>query len=306
MKHEHILERLTSEYRLTAEAIPAEPEPEWSEGGRPALEAIESQVAELRAKIEAMGPVNTGAIDEYQQLQERFDFLTHQQDDLVKSKQQLMDLIRKINQTTTELFSKTFAQINENFQAMFQQLFGGGTAKLILTDEEDILECGIEIYARPPGKRLQSISLLSGGESTMTAVALLFAIYMVKPSPFCLLDELDAALDDSNIHRFVKVLQGFVNQSQFLVITHNRQTIGAAGTLYGVTMEADKVSRMISMRFKEHQAAEASLPSPAEVPALEAVEKEAAPREEAREPLATPAAVAEEPRIDDSPPVATA
>lgn len=287
MKHEHILERITGEYRLTAEAIRAEPEPEWPEGVRPALEAVESQVAELRAKIEAMGSVNTGAIDEYQQLQERFDFLTHQQDDLVKSKQQLMDLIRKINQTTTDLFSKTFAQINENFQAMFQQLFGGGVAKLILTDEEDILECGIEIFARPPGKRLQSISLLSGGESTMTAVALLFAIYMVKPSPFCLLDELDAALDDSNIHRFVKVLQGFVNQSQFLVITHNRQTIGAAGTLYGVTMESDKVSRIMSMRFQDDRLA----PAPAAAKTLE--------------PAATPVAAAEPP-ISDSAPVATA
>jgi len=258
---------VTGDYRLTAEAIQAEPEPEWPEGVRPAAETMESQVAELRAKIEAMGSVNTGAIDEYKQLQERFDFLTQQQDDLVKSKQQLMDLIRKINQTTTEMFSKTFAQINENFQAMFNQLFGGGTAKLILTDEEDILECGIEVYARPPGKRLQSISLMSGGESTMTAVALLFSIYMVKPSPFCLLDELDAALDDSNIHRFVKVLKGFLNQSQFLVITHNRQTIGAAGTLYGVTMEADKVSRIMSMRFKEHHHAELPKPTcPAVVP----------------------------------------
>ncbi|MDD5677544.1 MAG: chromosome segregation protein SMC [Kiritimatiellae bacterium] len=258
MKHEHILERVTGDYRLTADAIHAEPEPEWPEGVRPAAEAIESQVAELRAKIESMGPVNTGAIDEYKQLQERFDFLTQQQDDLVKSKQQLMDLIRKINQTTTELFSATFAKINENFQSMFQQLFGGGTAKLILTDEEDILECGIEVYARPPGKRLLSVSLMSGGESTMTAVALLFSIYMVKPSPFCLLDELDAALDDSNIHRFVKVLQGFLSQSQFLVITHNRRTIGAAGTLYGVTMESDKVSRIMSMRFKEHHSEEAA------------------------------------------------
>lgn len=263
MKHEHILERVTGDYRLTAEAIQAEPVPEWPDGICPPAETMESQIAELRAKIESMGPVNTGAIDEYKQLQERFNFLTQQQNDLVQSKQQLMDLIRKINQTTMEMFSKTFAQINENFQTMFQQLFGGGTAKLILTDEEDILECGIEVYARPPGKRLQSISLLSGGESTMTAVALLFAIYMVKPSPFCLLDELDAALDDSNIHRFIKVLKGFLSQSQFLVITHNRSTIGAAGTLYGVTMEADKVSRIMSMRFKEHHRAEATPTEPA-------------------------------------------
>ncbi|MFH1477328.1 MAG: chromosome segregation protein SMC [Verrucomicrobiota bacterium] len=313
MKHEHILERVTGDYRLTAEAIQTEPEPEWSEGIRPAAEVMESQIAELRAKIEAMGPVNTGAIDEYKQLQERFDFLTQQQDDLVKSKQQLMDLIRKINQTTTELFSKTFAQINANFQTMFQQLFGGGTAKLILTDEEDILECGIEVYARPPGKRLQSISLLSGGESTMTAVALLFSIYMVKPSPFCLLDELDAALDDSNIHRFVRVLQGFLNQSQFLVITHNRQTIGAAGTLYGVTMEAEKVSRIMSMRFKAHHQAESSqadlsrrsalakgeAPAATAASVADAIQPENAPLKESREPVAV-----EKPTTGDTAPAA--
>lgn len=253
LKREHIEERLASEYRLVPEAIAAEPEPEWPPEGRPTTETIEIQIAELRAKIEAMGQVNTGAIAEYQELQERFNFLTHQQDDLVKSKQQLMEMIRKINQTTTEMFAATFAKINENFQAMFNTLFGGGTAKLILTDEEDILDCGIEIYARPPGKKLQSISLMSGGESTMTAVALLFAIYMVKPSPFCLLDEMDAALDDSNIHRFIKVVKGFVTQSQFLIITHNRQTISAAKTLYGVTMEADKVSRIVSMKFTDQR-----------------------------------------------------
>lgn len=291
MKHEHILERITGEYRLTADAIREEPEPEWPEEGRPAMEVLDGQVAELRAKIEAMGPVNAGAIDEYKQLQERFNFLTQQQDDLVKSKQQLMDLIRKINQTTMELFSSTFAKINENFQGMFQQLFGGGTAKLILTDEEDILECGIEIYARPPGKRLQSISLMSGGESTMTAVALLFSIYMVKPSPFCLLDELDAALDESNIHRFVKVLKGFVNQSQFLVITHNRQTIGAAGTLYGVTMEADKVSRIVSMRFKDHKHTEEPVPATQTQPAVADAPTEAPAATAAEDPAEDPAEV---------------
>ncbi len=273
MKRDHLLERVTGDYRLAPEALDAEPEPEWPDGGRPPPDVIEAQIAELRAKLEAMGPVNAAAIEEYQQLQERFAFLTQQQDDLVKSKQQLMDLIRKINQTTTELFSATFARINENFQTVFQQLFGGGSARLILTDEEDILECGIEIYARPPGKRLQSISLLSGGESTMTAVALLFAIYMVKPSPFCLLDEMDAALDDSNIHRFVKMVQGFLGQSQFLVITHNRQTISVAGTLYGVTMESDKVSRIISMRFKDARGARTEsrpAPEPAAAPAADA------------------------------------
>lgn len=248
MRREHLLERITSEYRLTAENVLNSPEPAWA-GGKPALEQLDAMIAELRAKIEAMGPVNTGAIEEMQQLQERHDFLTRQQDDLVKSRQQLMDAIRKINQTTTEMFAQTFAKINENFQAMFSRLFGGGTAKLILTDEGDILECGIEIYARPPGKRLQSISLLSGGESTMTAVALLFAIFMVKPSPFCVLDELDAPLDDANNKRFINMLNGFLKDSQFIVITHNRQTIAASSVLYGVTMAKDKVSKIVSMRL---------------------------------------------------------
>ncbi|MDO9542925.1 MAG: chromosome segregation protein SMC [Kiritimatiellia bacterium] len=249
MRREHLLERITGDYHLAEEVVIHAAEPEWPVEGKPLPEQLDSIIAELRAKIEAMGPVNTGAIEELQQLQERYEFLSNQQDDLVKARQQLLDAIKKINQTTTEMFAETFAKINDNFQTMFSQLFGGGTAKLILTDEGDILECGIEIYARPPGKRLQSISLLSGGESTLTAVALLFAIFMVKPSPFCILDELDAALDDANNQRFIRMLKSFLKDSQFIVITHNRQTIAAAGVLYGVTMEKDKISTIVSMRF---------------------------------------------------------
>ena len=135
---------------------------------------------------------------------------------------------------------------------MFKQLFGGGTAKLVLVDEEDVLESGIEIIARPPGKKLQTVSLLSGGERTMTAVALLFSLYMVKPSPFCMLDELDAALDEANIGRFVEMLQGFLKDSQFVVITHNRRTIAASDVLYGVTMERQGISSVVSVRFADH------------------------------------------------------
>jgi chromosome segregation protein len=249
MRREHLMDKVTSDYHLTPDNVIHVAEPVWPDGIKLSFEQLETQVSELRAKLDAMGPVNTGAIEELQQLQERYDFLSKQQDDLVKSRQQLHDAIKKINQTTTEMFATTFARINENFQTMFSQLFGGGTAKLILTDEGDILECGIEIYARPPGKKLQSISLLSGGESTMTAVALLFAIFMVKPSPFCVLDEMDAALDDANNQRFINMLKGFLKDSQFIVITHNRQTIAAAGVLYGVTMEKDKISTIVSMRF---------------------------------------------------------
>jgi chromosome segregation protein len=164
-----------------------------------------------------------------------------------------MEMIKKINKTTTEMFKTTFDRINDNFQLMFAKLFNGGSAKLVLVNEEDMLECGIEIIARPPGKRLQNVSLLSGGERTLTAVALLFAIYMIKPSPFCLLDELDAALDEANIGRFVTALQEFITQSQFVVITHNRNTIAAANVLYGVTMPEKGISKTVSMKFKSRE-----------------------------------------------------
>jgi chromosome segregation protein len=180
-----------------------------------------------------------------------------------------MEMIRKINRTTSEMFQKTFEAVNANFEGMFKRLFNGGTAKLVLVNEEDVLECGIEIIARPPGKRLQNVSLLSGGERTMTAVALLFAIYMIKPSPFCLLDELDAALDDANIGRFVHVLQDFLKHSQFVVITHNRQTIGASNVLYGVTMAEKGVSRIVAMKFKDRHPEAPPPAAPAETPVPE-------------------------------------
>ncbi len=254
MKRQNLSDRIASEYRIPVDAIQLEPEPEWPPEGKPDAETLENTIGELRAKIEAMGPIYEGAIEEYEQLQERFTFLNQQQDDLVKSKQQLMDMIRKINQTTVELFAKTFDMINTNFQSTFKQLFGGGSAKLMLADDEDVLESGIEIIARPPGKRLQSVSLLSGGERTMTAVALLFAIFMVKPSPFCVLDELDAALDEPNNRRFIKMLEGFLRQSQFIIITHNQQTIAAASVIYGVTMPETGISRIVSMKFKKNEA----------------------------------------------------
>jgi len=154
------------------------------------------------------------------------------------------------------MFKETFNKVNANFEGMFNQLFGGGSAKLVLTDDEDVLEAGIEIIARPPGKKLQTISLLSGGERTMTAVALLFSLFKVKPSPFCVLDELDAALDDANISRFVEALRGFLQQSQFVIITHSRQTIGAADVIYGVTMQVRGISKVVSMKFADYQARE--------------------------------------------------
>ena len=271
-RRQGLIERAGGDYRASAEEIAAAPEPDWSEfGGAPAdREALESLVAELRAKIEALGAVNLIAIDEYQELEQRHEFLTREQDDLVRAKQQLLDMIRRINQTTTAMFRETFDKVNENFRVMFERLFGGGSAKLVLVDEDDVLECGIEIIARPPGKRLQPVSLLSGGERTMTAVALLFALYMVRPSPFCLLDELDAALDDANIGRFVSVVRDFVANSQFIIITHNRQTIAAANTLFGVTMEQHGVSKIVSVKFNPNGRPESEPGAPVSAGAADA------------------------------------
>ncbi|MBI9021495.1 MAG: AAA family ATPase, partial [Verrucomicrobia bacterium] len=210
------------------------------------------------AKLDSMGPVNLVAIEEHAELEERFAFLNHQEADLTKAKTQLMEMIRKINETTTELFKETFDKVNANFGEMFNQLFGGGSARLVLVDEEDVLESGIEIIARPPGKKLQTISLLSGGERTMTAVALLFSLFKVKPSPFCVLDELDAALDEANVTRFVTMVKNFLVESQFVLITHSRQTIAAADVIYGVTMPNRGVSRTMSMKFSDYQDSDAA------------------------------------------------
>ena len=175
--------------------------------------------------------------------------------------------LRRINQTTEKLFAETFAQVRINFREMFAELFGGGRADLALLDENETLSCGIDIIAKPPGKQQQSVSLLSGGERTMTAVALLFAIYMVRPSPFCILDEMDAPLDESNINRFIKVLDRFVRQSQFVIITHNKRTIAKADILYGVTMEERGVSKLVGLRLTNAKPAEESAPARAMSPA---------------------------------------
>ncbi len=210
---------------------------------------VDSLVRELDQRIDSMGPVNLDAIQEYDELEERHAFLEKQNTDLLNSKDELLNVIQKINVTTRQLFAETFEKIRVNFQEMFTELFGGGKANLILSDETDPLESGIEIIAKPPGKQLQSISLLSGGERTMTAVSLLFSIYMVKPSPFCVLDEMDAPLDESNISRFIRILDRFVGQSQFVVISHNKRTIARADAIYGVTMEEHGVSKLVGVKF---------------------------------------------------------
>lgn len=215
--------------------------------------AIKREVENLRRRIQGMGTVNTDAIAEYGELRERHDFLKAQYTDLTESKDTLVEAIDEINVKSREQFMDTFTRIRENFKKTFSTLFQGGKADLLLIETDDVLESGIEIIAQPPGTKLKGVSLLSGGQKTMTAVGLLFAIYMVKPSPFCLLDELDAPLDESNIGRFTTLLKQFTEQSQFIIITHNKRTIAAAQAIYGVTMEEKGVSKVVSMKFhSEH------------------------------------------------------
>jgi chromosome segregation protein len=235
-----------------------EPRGEPTEADLAALDStnwgeIKVEVDATRQRLNSMGAVNLVAIEEYAELKQRYDFLRTQNDDLTKSKADLLKAIDEINQTSQQQFSITFEQIKKNFEFTFKTLFGGGHAALELIQADDPLESGIEIVAQPPGTKLKSITLLSGGQKTLTAVGLLFALYMVKPSPFCLLDELDAPLDESNIGRFTDLLKRFVGESQFIIITHNKRTVSAASAIYGVTMEERGVSKTVSMRFNhEH------------------------------------------------------
>ena len=228
----------------------------------PDADSVEQIIADLTRQLDNMGPVNLDAVHEYDELEERYRFLETQNSDLIAARREVLDVITRINSTTQKLFADTFAQVRINFREMFGELFEGGRADLSLLDENDPLNCGIEISARPPGKQLQSISLLSGGERTMTAVALLFAIYMVRPSPFCILDEMDAPLDESNINRFIRVLERFVSQSQFIIITHNKRTIAKADILYGVTMEERGVSKLVGMKLTEERGSDGELKRP--------------------------------------------
>jgi chromosome segregation protein len=215
----------------------------------PAKMTAEEAIAELRGKIDKLGPVNMMAIDQFTELETRHTFLTTQRKDLVDSIAQTNEAIKRIDETTHARFREAFAAINSNFQLTFSTLFGGGRAGITLLDDSDPLESGIDIVASPPGKRLQNVMLLSGGEKALTAIALMFAIFKYKPSPFCLLDEIDAPLDDANIGRFVEMLRSMLDQTQFIIITHSRKTMEIANRLYGVTMEEPGVSKLISIQL---------------------------------------------------------
>lgn len=227
-------------------------EPVLEDPAEPDWEFVEEVVAQLRTKLDSMGPVNIDAIEEFDELEEHYKFNVQQLEDLENSKEELLRMIARINRDTRKMFSETFEQIRKNFRDMFRELFGEkAKADLVLLDDNDPLECGIDIIAKPPGKKLQSISLLSGGERSMTAVALLFGIYMVKPSPFCVLDELDAPLDESNIARFLRVLDRFIGSSQFVIVTHSKRTMSRADVMYGVSMEEFGVSKTVGVTFSK-------------------------------------------------------
>ncbi len=212
------------------------------------MREIRDAASEVRTALQRLGNVNLMAPEEYGEIKERYEFLTSQLEDLQKARQDLLKVTGEIQRESRELFAETYNKIRKNFHTMFRRLFGGGRAELRLTDDEDLLASGIDILAQPPGKKLESINLLSGGERSLTAVALLFATYMVRPSPFCLLDEIDAALDENNVGRFVNMLMEFGEHSQFIVITHNKKTVAGAQTLLGVTMEESGVSKVVSIR----------------------------------------------------------
>jgi chromosome segregation protein len=234
----------------TSAESPAGPCIQTKDGPLPIAQANE-EIDELRRKLSRLGNVNLEALQELVELEARAKDLQVQFDDLIASQKSLLEIIAQINEDSRKLFTETFASIRGHFQELFRKLFGGGMADIVLEDENDILECGIEIIARPPGKELRSISLMSGGEKTMTAVALLLAIFRSKPSPFCILDEVDAALDEANIGRFTAVLREFLDVSQFILITHSKRTMQMADVLYGVTMQESGISKRVAIRFDD-------------------------------------------------------
>jgi chromosome segregation protein len=215
----------------------------------PSRDQLLLDIEDLRGRLDRMGEVNLAAIGEYEELTSRFQFMSRQKEDLEKSIADLQQTIVKLNRVCRLRFKESFEAINEKFEVIFPRLFRGGKAKLVLTDENDYLETGVDIVVQPPGKKLQSITLLSGGEKALTAVSLLFAIFLTKPSPFCFLDEVDAPLDDANLDRFNDMIHEMSSHSQFVLVTHNKKTMESAEMLYGITMAEPGVSKVVSVRM---------------------------------------------------------
>jgi chromosome segregation protein len=238
-------ERMLQAYKIDLETAAA-PAAEVQDAG-----TLSQEIEKLKEKLDSYGTVNLVAIEEYDELKKRYDFLIQQQNDLNSAKESLHQAILKINRTTRQMFMETFEKVRLEFRNYFKLLFNGGDAQIFLVDEQDPLESGIEIICRPPGKKLQNVLLLSGGEKSLSAIALIFAIFKVKPSPFCILDEIDAALDEANVDRFSRILQEFSQHSQFIVITHNKRTIANADVMYGITMQESGISKIVSVKFAQ-------------------------------------------------------
>ena len=217
------------------------------------LSKMKRRIAELKGEIRDLGDVNVNAIEDYKSLSERYEFLKGQHDDLTTAEETLKQIIEELDEAMRKQFSEEFGKISKEFDSVFKELFGGGKGTLELMEDEDILEAGIRIIAQPPGKKLQNMMQLSGGEKALTAISLLFAIQNMKPSPFCLLDEIEAALDDSNVVRFAKYLHKLTKNTQFIVITHRRGTMTAADRLYGITMQEKGVSALVSVSLLEDE-----------------------------------------------------
>jgi chromosome segregation protein len=249
VRHERttLADRLREDYGIELADLEQEPSAEELQERT----AAEREIADLRAKLNSIGGVNLDALAEREELETRFGALSAQHHDLASAKASLESIIARINADSRRLFSDTLEVVREHFESLFRKLFGGGHADIVLDEGVDILDSGIEIIARPPGKEPRNISLLSGGEKTLTCVALLLAIFRSRPSPFCVLDEVDAALDEANIERFIAVLQEFLAWTQFIVVTHSKKTMTCASTLYGITMQESGVSKRVSVRFED-------------------------------------------------------
>jgi len=261
-----IVERIRDEYDIDIESVDAvEPPTDAGPGPAPSLPSdradVDREIEELRRKLASMTTVNLEALAESEELAARLAGLETQLTDITTAKDSIAQLIARIDDESRRLLGETIETVRGHFRDLFERLFGGGQADIVLEDGVDLLETSVEIVARPPGKEPRSISLLSGGEKTMTCVALLLAIFKSRPSPFCVLDEVDAALDESNVDRFVGVIRDFLSATQFIVVTHSKKTMAAADTLYGVTQEESGVSKRVSVRFET--AAAATAPRPA-------------------------------------------
>ena len=241
---QHLAANLREKYDVQLDALAAE-----CRENPPTQAELSADIDDLRSRLERMGEVNLAAIGEYEELTERFRFISQQKEDLERSIADLQQTIIKLNRVCRLRFKESFDAINEKFEAIFPRLFRGGKARLMLTDENDFLETGVDIIVQPPGKKLQSITLLSGGEKALTAVSLLFAIFLTKPSPFCFLDEVDAPLDDANLDRFTDIIKEMSEHSQFVLVTHNKKSMQAAEVLYGITMAEPGVSKIVSVHL---------------------------------------------------------